>query len=133
MIIEESNLSIKFDPKGKHRLSLPPGIVCQHSPGADNYSYEGNRFFFNSDKIITEVFAGDWILIDIPNQRMHIVKSDEVDKYNRIEEIRKSLETGIENPAGDIEFLLSYIDELAGKLRTTKNELFESKCLLGWI
>ena len=133
MIIEESKFTIKFDPLDKHRLSLPPGITCQHSPGSDNYSYEGNRFFFEADKLRTEIFAGDWVLIDVANQKIHIVKSDEVDKYNRIERIRESLKTGVTDPADDIEFLLSYIDELGNKLSAAKSELFESKYLLGWI
>lgn len=57
--------AVQFDPLGVHRLTLPEGVVGQPSPGADNWAYDGCRFFVTTiHGQQTELKARDWIITE---------------------------------------------------------------------
>jgi hypothetical protein len=55
---------IRFDPYDTHRLKLPMGVEGIPSPSADNWAYDGCRFFWiRPGKPRQEIFAGDMITV----------------------------------------------------------------------
>lgn len=53
---------IEFDPRGQHKMTLPPCVVGTPSPGADNWSYEGCRFEAISTFVEESIFPGMMLL-----------------------------------------------------------------------
>lgn len=53
--------AVQFDPVGVHRINLPVGVRGIHSPGADNWAYEGCDFFIDTTEGAMRVVAGDWV------------------------------------------------------------------------
>lgn len=52
--------AIRFDPAGEHRLTLPLFVSGSAAPGADNWGYEGCRFFVGPEALV----AGEWIVYE---------------------------------------------------------------------
>lgn len=61
--------AIQFDPLNKHRLKLPDGVYCINSPGADNYGYEGNKFYIDTLEGRHEVTVYDWIITGVKGEK----------------------------------------------------------------
>lgn len=54
--------AIRFDPAGEHRQILPRGVRGIAAPGADNWGYEGCRYFFHMIGEDVEIYPGHWII-----------------------------------------------------------------------
>lgn len=53
--------AVQFLPISIHSKTLPEGVIGIPSPCADNWAYEGCKFYFN-DIFRTEICNGDWIV-----------------------------------------------------------------------
>ena len=61
--------AVQLDPLNVHKHALPPGVMCIPSPGADNYAYEGCRFFVDTLEGRMEALPGDWIITGVKGER----------------------------------------------------------------
>jgi hypothetical protein len=61
--------AVELDPTGVHRLSLPDGVIGVPSPGADNWAYEGCRFFIATLEGRMEAMPGDYIVTGVKGER----------------------------------------------------------------
>jgi hypothetical protein len=61
--------AVRFDPDGEHRLSLPEGVTGAPSPGADNWAYEGSRFYIDTLEGRMEVRRGDWVITGVQGEK----------------------------------------------------------------
>ena len=59
----------QFDPWAAHRLGLPAGMDGIPSPGADNWAYEGCRYYLPVVDGRMEVKPGDWIIKGVNGER----------------------------------------------------------------
>jgi len=98
MLIKQKSPTLKaekFDPFGTHRCVLPNGIYCIPSPGADNYSYEGCKFFLYHDisnvssEWDSDVLPGDYIIQEHNGKYRRMPKSDFMETYEIITEDEK--------------------------------------------
>lgn len=64
--------AVQFDPVGVHRINLPAGVRGIHSPGADNWAYEGCDFFIDTTEGAMRVVAGDWVCTDVNGEHWAI-------------------------------------------------------------
>lgn len=60
--------AVQLDPAGAHRVQLPDGVEGMPSPGADNWGYEGCRFFIDTLEGRMEAQPGDWIIKGIKGE-----------------------------------------------------------------
>jgi len=83
--------AIQFDPFNEHRLKLPNGVHCINSPGADNYSYEGNVFFvITIHRQRADVVSGDWIIPELDGIHYYPCKPDIFElTYEKVEQNRE--------------------------------------------
>ena len=95
MLIKKKSPILKatrFDPFCEHRTILPNGIYCIPSPGADNYSYEGCKFFLYHDisNISSEwdldVLPGDYIIKENNGKYIRMPKADFMQSYEIVQE-----------------------------------------------
>jgi len=57
--------AVQFLPLTDHKLKLPEGVTGIHSPGADNWAYEGCMFYVTTiqgQKV--PVSEGEWIIAE---------------------------------------------------------------------
>lgn len=69
----------QFDPVNKHRLNLPDGVVGLPAPNADNWAYQGCKFYIDTLEGRLEVIDGDWIITGIKGEK-YPCKSDIFEK-----------------------------------------------------
>jgi hypothetical protein len=61
--------AIQLDPCGAHRHALPEGVYGVPSPGADNWAYEGCRFFIDTLEGKMEALPGDFIITGVQGEK----------------------------------------------------------------
>jgi len=54
--------AVQLDPFAAHRHDLPAGVTGVPSPNADNWAYEGCRFYVDTLEGRMEALPGDWII-----------------------------------------------------------------------
>ena len=69
--------AVQFDPMSAHKMRLPDGVQGAPSPGADNWAYEGCRFFVTTmHGHLTPIEPGDWIVTERDGEHHYPVKPD---------------------------------------------------------
>jgi len=58
-----------FDPLTTHKMTLPSGMVGVNSPGADNWAYEGCKFYIETLEGRMEAKPGDWIITGVNGEK----------------------------------------------------------------
>lgn len=57
--------AVQFDPCGEHRTQLPAGVTGIPSPGADNWAYEGCRFYVTTMQAQqVPIKADEWVITE---------------------------------------------------------------------
>jgi hypothetical protein len=71
--------AIQFDPVGAHKMKLPEGVIGVPSPNADNWAYEGCKFYISTNEWRMSVSPGDWIIRGV-NGGFYLCKPDIFEK-----------------------------------------------------
>lgn len=70
-------MAMVFDPSGPHKTDLPEFIRGVSAGGADNWNYQGCRFFVTTASgAEAEVFAGDYIAQEPDGRGHYPIKPD---------------------------------------------------------
>jgi len=60
--------AVQLDPWNAHRYVLPDGVEGVPSYSADNWSYDGCRFFIQTLEGRMEAKPGDWIITGVAGE-----------------------------------------------------------------
>jgi hypothetical protein len=61
--------AVQFDPCGAHRLKLPDGVMGISAPNADNWAYEGCKFFIETLEGRMKVRDKDYIITGVKGEK----------------------------------------------------------------
>lgn len=75
----------QFDPSGEHRLRLPFGVSGIHSPGADNWAYDGCVFYIDTLEGQMNVLPTNWIVTGTRGELYPIRDDSFREKYEAVE------------------------------------------------